>query len=356
VFLLAAARFPDRVQPRVRPLSWVGKDALVCAGPTQDLLCLAGDTGAERWRVERVWEFQRDFIGPSVWRHFFRRAGDPEGEMPLAKPPKEKRPKKPGAAGHVRPGESASIVGGPIVVPAPKGRRRPGGDRIFVAVARGPARFAEYLSDCVAYELRSNGWPRAVATLPRMVQGGRYQVRKDGVIWACQGRAFVKLGLSPPRAVEGGGGPGGPNLLCRIDWYRQLARQEPQAWLTADAAGDPLAFGSDIAVRVAAGGYVTDPDKPVYRFPLALVDLRTGAEHALVLNVPYKGKLPEPKTNYSMETLDDGKKRWQAMGPHVMAVTGLEVQDNRLRVTLGMEGWAAVLAFDTAGLLGRKGG
>src|SRR5262249_44919622 len=162
----------------------------------------------------------------------------------------------------------------------------------------------------------------------------------DGLVWACQGGVFVKLGLSRHRDHFIGMGPGGADLLCRVEWYRQHSPEEPEAWLTSVPAGDPTAFGQGFAFRVCAGGYVADPATPVYDFPIAAVDLRTGADHTLILHVPYKGQFPEPESNYSRNKLPGGKDAWHTLGPHVLAVTGLQVEDNRLRVTLGMEDWA----------------
>jgi hypothetical protein len=82
--------------------------------------------------------------------------------------------------------------------------------------------------------------------------------------------------------------------------------------------------------------------------------LRTGTDRAMVLRVPFKGKLPAPKTNYSGIITPQGKARWKTMGPHVLAITWLQVEDNRLRVTVGMEEWARSLEFDLDEIQGRK--
>jgi hypothetical protein len=342
--LLWATGAPAKVRPEVQPLSWLGRDVLVCAGPVQDLLCLEGGTGKQRWRVERVWEYERGFIGPSEWRHFFRRAsGGDEGKKGKKR---EKAEKWPAARHH-------SIVGGPVVVDVPWDRH--GGDeqRIFVAVAKGPSSYGEYLSDCVVYELGPDGTPLAMANLPRMVRGGQYHRQKGGVVWACEGGAFVKVGatrhsMGLPRGLDRS------DLLCRVDWYRQISPEEPEAWLTAAPAGDPVAFGEAVAFRACAGGYVTSPDAGAYRFPLSMIDLSTGGDRVLVLSVPYKGKVPEPKDNSIRIEWEKGKYRWQTRGPHVLAITWLEVEGNRLRVTLGMEEWSRSLEFEINKLRGRK--
>ena len=341
--LLWAARAPEKVQPDIRTLSRLGGDILVCAGPTQDLICLKGDTGEQLWRVERIWEFKRNFIGPSVWQHIFGRSSSVPDDKNKKKDKKEKMELL---------SEANAIVGGPMVVPNSKAGK--GESSIFVAVSKGPARYAAYLSDCVVYELDSQGNPLAMANLPRMVRGGWYRLQKDGLVWACQGNSFVKLGLSPRRSRGFGLGRGGSDLLCRVDWHRQLSVEQPEAWLVSDPAGQPLAFTDTHAFRVIAGGYVLEPSATAYNFPIAVIDLKKGVDSNWMLKVPFKGRLPEPETNYSREQSPTGKDRWSTHGPHVLAITWLQVEDSRLRVTLGMEKWSRSLEFQLADVLGRK--
>jgi hypothetical protein len=344
-FLLSAARSPAKVQPDVQPLTWLGENVLVCAGPVQDLLCLEAVTGKQRWKVERVWEFERGFIGPSVWQHIFTRSGrDVDDEKQ-----DDKKDKK-----DALPNRQNSIVGGPIVVDLPKNEGGKGDKSIFIAVAKGPLRWGEYLSDCVVYELGSDGKPVAMVNLPRMIKGGQYQVQKDGVVWVCQGGAFVKVGISRQRGRGIGFGPGGPDLLCRLDWYRHLTQQEHESWLTSDPAGAPLTFGKEFAFSVSSGGYITKSDAGIYNFPLSMIDLKTGIEQSLELHVPYTGKMPEPKSNFSNSRTKEGTDQFKTMGPYVLAITWLQVEGNRLRVTVGMQNGARTLDFDIDELKGQK--
>jgi hypothetical protein len=43
-----------------------------------------------------------------------------------------------------------------------------------------------------------------------------------------------------------------------------------------------VTFSKSAAFRVPAGGYVLDPKDSTYRFPLAMVDLATGAHLAII--------------------------------------------------------------------------
>src|SRR5204862_860145 len=57
----------------IQCLSWLGDRLLVCPEAMEPVRCLNPDTGTEIWQVDRLWEFQRGFIGPSVWSHFISR-------------------------------------------------------------------------------------------------------------------------------------------------------------------------------------------------------------------------------------------------------------------------------------------
>ena len=333
-----------QVRPDLQHLTRLGDDILVCAGPTQDLICLERDTG-KQLASTCVWEYKRSFIGPSVWQHFFARSGgeaDDDGRKDKKMQKEKERP----------PQRQYSIVGGPIVVPT--GKAGEGEHSIFLAVSKGPAQYASYLSDCVVYEFGSDGRPLSMANLPRMVRGGWFRQQKDGIVWACQGNSFVKLGVSKVCQRGFGDGPGGPDLLCRVDWHRQLSADQPDAWLTSNTAGSPITFTDTHAFRVIAGGHVLEPTSTVYSFPVSVVDLKSGVDSALVLNVPFKGKVPEPHSNYSRSQSPQGKDRWQASGPYLLAITWLKVEGNRLHVTLGMQEWTRTLSFEIDDLTRRK--
>jgi hypothetical protein len=335
-FLLFSTGSPEKAVPDVRPLSWMGDNVLVCAGPVQDLICLNGDTGEVKWRVPRVWEYDRDFIGPSVWQHqFVRPGGTGEDEAPKPKTGEGKKTRSDGSV--------CSIIGGPAVVEID---RATGQHSVFLAVARGSGTWAGYLSESVVYELSESGEPVGMVKLPRLVKsGGKFRASSQGVVWACQDGDFVKLSPTRDRPAGFGMGPGGPNLLCRVAWYRHGSQDLPGAWLTAGPAGDPIAFGEEFAFRADAGGYVASEDSGVYSFPMTAINLRTGTDSSLVLRVPFKGKLAPPHTNYSRSTTTENKASWHCLGPHVMGITRLQVAGKRLRVTIGTEGSAGVVEF-----------
>ena len=159
-----------------------------------------------------------------------------------------------------------------------------------------------------------------MAMLPQMVQGAQYSVRKDGVIWRCQNETFVNLiaAKSAPRMQMGGGGADG---ISHLAWLRGLSYAEPEAWLFAGKARDPAVFGDTQAFCLPAGGYVVRQNDSVYRFPIAAINLSTGLDFAMLLNVPFKGKIAVPTQNYSSESLPDGTTSYRTLQAHEAAVS-----------------------------------
>jgi hypothetical protein len=344
--LLFSARPPNSAISKIQHLAWLGNFILVCAGEVQDILCLERATGNKLWRFPRIWEQERGFIGPSVWQHVLGSARSAEStDEPAKVRPQAKANEKEKA------GPRGAIIGGPVVVTLPKKRGERQEHGTFVAVAKMPeGPFANYLGECVLYEIDASGNLLAMVHLPRLVEGNRFHVQPDGVVWACQENALVKIACAKERSITIGMG-GGPDLIARIPWYRQTEAEAPNAWLVAGKAGDPIAFAGDRAFRVSGGGYVVNDADHVYRFPIAFVDLKTGLDRPLTLNVPFQGGVPVPSTNYSQDFSADGKKRWHTFGPYLLAVTQLRADNGRLRVTLAMENWSGVVDFEIRELL-----
>jgi ankyrin repeat protein len=344
---LWAARVPRYASSNLQHLSWLGDRLLVCAEAKQPILCLNPDTGTDLWSCERVWEYQRGFIGPSVWQHYIERFGmdpffEPEGEKRSSE--REQFNKQ----------FNCSIIGGPIAVPLAAG---PNNDThsIFVAVAREPQRvFGGYLADCVVYELSGKGKPVSMVNLPQSVNGSQFQVVKGGVVWQGANDSLMRLRLSE-RSGFFAMGPGGPDALTRIDWFRQAADEgdnsEQRAWLVTDRVGAPIAFNRTHAVRLPAGGFVATKTDRVFQFPISVVDLRSTVERPMMLRMPFRDELAAPATNYSLTDLPDGKKGYHAVGPYRLAITQLALHGTRLEIVLGMHERATSVEFDLGSLV-----
>jgi ankyrin repeat protein len=318
----------------------MGDRLLVCAEAVQPILCLNRDTGTQLWRLDRPWEFERGFIGPSVWQHYIGRFG------------KERFGADKATAEAARPAFDkqfdCAIVGGPVSVPL-NITRDSDSHSVFVAVSKATrGGFSGYTADCILYEFNDKGRPVAMLKLPQMVRGGHFRKTKDGVVWQGQNETFFKVSRTR-ESSRMGMGPGGSDHLLRMPWLRQVAEAEPPAWLTSGKAGDPVAFSDTHAFCLPAGGYVTDGDRATFHFPLTAIDLRTGIEQPLLLHAPIQGTVAAPKTNFS-ESRVAGKTAIRTFGSYLVAVTRLHTDGNILRVTLGAAGWSGEVWFDLGGV------
>lgn len=335
-YLLAATR-PDYAESNLQHLSWMGDALLVCAEAVQPMLCLNRDTGTQLWQVDRPWEFERGFIGPSVWQHYIGRFGrdefrhDPK-QVAKAREQFDKQ-------------FDCAVIGGPVALPLSV-KRWGDSHSIFVAVSKGnKGGFSGYTADCILYEFNNRAEPVGMLKLPQMVRGGALQRQNDGVVWYGQNGTFFKVQSCP----DSGGitmGPGGPDCLLRMPWLRQVSQLRLQGWLVAGKAGDPVAFTETHAFCVPSGGYLTHEDHSTYHFPITALDLRSGAETQVSLKVPFDGSIREPSTNCSKTTLPDGRTQTACLGPYMLAITRLRAEKSFLVITLGMEKWAADLQFD----------
>ena len=153
------------------------------------------------------------------------------------------------------------------------------------------------------------------------------------------------MAIDTSSAFQFFGGPGGPDLISRVSWYRQYAEPECKAWFKSGKGGDSTAFGSRYAFRGGAGGFIADKKTKLYSFPISIVDLSSGVDRTALLQVPFEGEFPLPTENVS--TVEDTT---EAMGPYLLAVTYLQLDGERLEIVLGQKGSAIGLTFDVKSL------
>jgi hypothetical protein len=189
----------------------------------------------------------------------------------------------------------------------------------------------------------------AIAPVPRIVNGGQFAVADGAVIWSCHNNAFACFEPSE-QASEGIGGTPVDDKDCvaRVRWYREFAPPRVSAWLTADPAGDPVAFTATHAFRTASGGYVATERDAVYRFPLERVQLATGDCRFFTLAVPFDGKVSKPETNTRSAKGADGEETVHTWGPHLLGVTGLGATSDSLQICIGTERGSKTLKFPLA--------
>ena len=218
-----------------------------------------------------------------------------------------------------------------------------------------------YLSQCIVYELRAfhlrteptySGFQvLSMATVPRIINGWQYQRVSNGVVWAGQGNSMVKFAPAPidmHDALLGMGG-GSSGLIANIEWYHQLTSAQQEAWLSADPASNPVDFTSTHAFRPLSGGYITSQNSQIYHFPIAMINLETGVAQTLLLNVPYRGEVPPPETNYK-----GSGDHIETFGPYLLGVTWLEIRGTTLRITLETRETSTSVDFNLAAIIGSK--
>lgn len=320
--------------------SWLGDRLLICPEAMQPIYCMNPETGTEIWRKDRLWEFQRGFTGPSVWSHHIGRFGLREHDA--TKETIEKQRKSFDAQ------YQCALVGGPASIPIAFQPTDTRSHSIFVATAKGPAeQWAGYLSECDLYELQDSGEVISTITLPRPVDGSKYAIRPDGIVWKCQKGTFVKLRPSEEELRMGS------ECVSHLQWMRTISYRAPVAWLCSNTAGDPLAFGNSYAFCLPDGGYVLRGGDGVYHFPITALDLKNGTDRTLVLNVPFKGTLLPPTTNYQggAGTAADGTDGWRSLVPYHMAITHLAADGNSLEITIATDKKPAGLKFELGSTL-----
>lgn len=322
---------PRYARSDLQAFTWIDEELLVCAEARQPVMMLSRHSGRTIWKIPRIWELERGFIGPSVYEYFIGRFG--QGGMG-----EEETADLAALRKDFNEHWSASIVGGPVVVPLPFGRTR-SAYSIWVAVLKAPAKGPSYLGDCVVYELDEHGTPLSIGKLPQMVEGGAAVADEGGVVWRGFNGAFARIAASPGDRMHGVGR--GSDRTSTIDWFRQDRLEPLESVFESATAGDPTAFGSRHAFTLTEGGMLRDMAVPLYAFPVAATSLRDGSSERLLLEVPFDGKFELPRTNMG----SDGHKT-TAYTPHLLAVTQLEARGTILSVTLGRSGSADRLEFD----------
>jgi ankyrin repeat protein len=327
---------PKYAGSQIRQLNWLGERLLVCPEAMQPLYCINPDTGTELWHVERLWEFQRGFIGPSVWAHFIGRLGIWEYDF--------NRTNLVEAQKAFDDQFKCALAGGPAVVPL-HFERDENAHSIFITTVKGPAKeWAGYLSDCVVYELGDDGKPVSMGTLPQMADGSEYSIHDDDVIWKCQHDTFVRLSPARKPPTPGMFGEGNTDGLFNLVWTRRVQYDPPRAFLLTGKNGDPAAFGESWAFCNPGGAYVLREEDKQFHFPLAAVNLSSGEDASMVLNVPFEGKLLLPDTNIRSEGGPHGYHT--TVNPLEMALTYLEAYGHRLDVMIATESAKWTLSFD----------
>jgi hypothetical protein len=354
--------FDDR-----RRLTLAGHHLVITPTTEGDITALEVESGETAWTLKRAGEWERWFIGPSVW-----------------------------ASGISCPDEMAKrswrIFGGPVAVPYDRGSGTEGatytdkppparpGYRLFLVVAKekvenrppkepGEQKDGESTTfremseigetdsrghnvDPVVYEVNDRGEPVAMAVLPRMAADAPRRVTPGGALFTGEERYGLRMAWLVPTFQHTGEGMNGTSQhLARVAWWRHLpefpagppARQRfrlPAPWERARTAGP-----SDL-YRLDTGAYRTTEEPSTLRFPIVRTDLATGADERFTVQVPFRGAPPQDKFTESYTESEEG---WtpDPDGPPTVFVSDMALSGRMLHITLHAgNGPPALLVFE----------
>ncbi|MEM9413740.1 MAG: hypothetical protein AAGA30_21710, partial [Planctomycetota bacterium] len=281
--LQVVSRFEDRI--------------VICPEGKQPIRCLNIDTGTELWRCDRIWEFQRGFIGPSVGQHYIGRFGINErlGLILDEKAGIEKAEKK------FNEHYGCAIIGGPAIVELSNGGTTwRGGHSIFIAISKQPrVAFSGRLGESVIYELSDKGELVSMTNLPRLVRGSNFLIDKSAVIWQCEGDQLVRLEPTT-ESIDFGMGPGGFDRQTSVTWLRTTSATNNYRtpWLATGRATNSVKFHQRFVINIAADGFVENEGDSLLQFPIVITDIQTGQAKELLLKVPHSSPIRVPRNNY----------------------------------------------------------
>ena len=329
---LRASTYPDYASARVRRLGCTNDAIIVCQSRpgVGRVECLDRGSGRSRWVLDRPWEFQRGFIGPSVWNHTLTRFGvDSFGENDKEEEARRTEFNK-RYKGMLLAGPGTCIESG----------------NVFLITGKAPAEWSSgYLVEASVLEVSAYGEASSIAALPRTPKPGRFVARTNDVVWACNGSMLVSVGVKQ-RNMRGVGSPGSEDCLARVAWLRSYDTPGTgdTAWLSA-AGVEAIDFDIQRAYAATGGMRIEREDERVVRMPIARIDLASAACDQMTLEVPFLGTAAVPTTNYSGTRGPDGRATTRAIGPYLIGITRIKFKGDVLLVTVGLEGKASTLEF-----------
>jgi len=321
-------------------LAHAGGNLVVLPGIQEALVLLDLDTGEETRRIENIWEWERQFIGPSVWEYSVgsRLWKDDEEE-------------------HARMRELRRISAGPVVVPV--GENQPGEERlayrIFLAIDRSPSKYARgYLVESDIVEIDEFGSPLSLTRLPRSIS--ELRPHPGGVLADAGGGAQGYM--TPSASSESGpfflvGG----DAIGHLAWWRETAApglnvpKPPGEFSSSSSSttgkGFQTATGAGRALLYVEEALETWNLRGTLRFPIAIVHLKSGREIRGEVRVPFSGPFPEEPSATQSLTREDGSEMRTLSATVAVRIRSVELGENGLTILIeGPGGATAELRFD----------
>ncbi len=323
-----------------RSLTPLAGQLVVSAGQLEDIVSLDSQTGNEQWRCARVWEYERSFIGPSVWRYFIGRYGFDEHDLKylgetVESVQKKNKQESDGfidleyfqslkaqleAAKSKTEGKRGWVFAGPVVLETQNEGETKTSIFVITAQSNSPT-WSNYLARPVVYELDADGDVHSMIELPRLLQKNAVVVDKDRIIWTDQSGAQVELFQR-----EGHGG----DTFVEFNRIRKdpLASKPRKAWLQQGAFYGVEQSFDNLRLRVVEGGYIDSAKSQEINYPIQLIESDGNAPVIEVrLKLPFEGEARLPKTNYSKTS-----NGCRALSAYLFQLSGFQVNEDWISV------------------------
>ncbi len=327
-----------------RDLTFFGELLVARARPDLPILAFDKRTGADRWQVERIWEFQNppasDFLSaqrPCRFAAGFSSSGE-DWRLPLVEAREEFDQTH---LGWMRWG--LRVLAGPRPQDEPMllvfgGTARRGGSSTGV--------FDEGDTSCYEIDLRGevvdvltlSGKPNIEASVSL---GDRLVIAERSGVLTC---VVKSPGLH--RYPNEGNGEVNPMAIL---WRREFRDAPGPARFVFEPAAPSTALCRELAVMTGAWGRVDSETDRVVRLPISLVDPVTGNARVAELTVRFTGKIKTlgPEAEVDDSIVDRFHPQWLGIGR-------VEIGDERLRIQLRSEETSWTISFALADVLAAR--
>jgi len=300
---LLGAHQPTRATGARLALERVGAHVLVATGERGDLLLVDPASGAVLRRLDRPWEIERGFVGPSVWNVELARFGSTSaGELDADGLAAAR------AAHDAR--RHGWIALGPTV----------GEDRIALVVAHAaPGPWVRERAEAALLELDLALVPRSLTSLPSPPRA--VVVVNGGVVLPLADGSHLCVEYASKDALRGFG-PASDDGRARLRWLAPPACDPHDAFWLLDRSHAPRLALSHTLLHVPAGGYVPRSDRARVVLRLGTIALVSGAAREYALELPTLGEVGTPTRNFHRT-----RDTWRLLEPRLASIARLALDD-----------------------------
>ncbi|MEW4455798.1 hypothetical protein AB1L30_24230 [Bremerella sp. JC817] len=362
-------------EDRIVHLTNFGATLIVCPSPLSPLILIDVETGQSYHQIPAIWEYDRAFMGPTASLYYFSRFGldyevdevvdNPivwEDEGPLSQEVLQRRIDD-RLAGERRLHQGrelfyakyeAYISAGPFLVTWPESDE----SRLLVAVSRSakcdPGSYGQP-EECLLYEvdLDSSLSLSSMTRLPRMVNGSPCFPMKESALLGCEMGALVRVRRYEDVVDGEGFGTALEDLALPVEWFREYIPRAPKAWHHALPKQDVFAKDRQFLFRPSIA-YLIERNDRLLHLQINIVDLQSGLDQNLTLDLPLTSPLPEPTVGIKYTSPDGSASYVRTSQPFGFWIDQLEVTDNTLTVVLGSDRERNSVSFDISSLYPQK--